>query len=276
MGRILRGKDEAVSVWLCIPSKRPPEEAEPILKKWRDMGYKIALMVDTPQEAAAKVHLADTIMSAPEGYRGYARSVNGLVAGIVANAITARGDDAEWFVCAGDDTLPDPNKRADKIAQECSEHFAQFRLGYGASSPQAMTAEQQATFGVMQPTGDPWEDSHPGEKRLIGRVAGSPWLGSEWCLRANQGKGPLWPEFFHMFADETLQCVAQQLGVVWQRDDLKHFHNHWGRPREGERVGRGDRMPEFLRKANSREEWLKSKAEFERLKAGGFAECLPL
>jgi hypothetical protein len=70
--------------------------------------------------------------------------------------------------------------------------------------------------------------------------------------------------------------IVKQLGVFWQRPDLTHFHDHWGRPREGETMGRKERMPDFLIKANSTDEWHKSKKEFERLKAGGFAECLPL
>jgi hypothetical protein len=36
-----------MSVWYCIPSKRPPEEAEKCLKLWRERGYKIALWVDS-------------------------------------------------------------------------------------------------------------------------------------------------------------------------------------------------------------------------------------
>jgi hypothetical protein len=295
-----------MSVWLCIPSKRPSEQAEPILAKWREMGYKIALVVDTPQEAAAKNHLADAIMSAPEGYRGYARSVNGLVAGIIANAITAHGDDAEWFVAAGDDTLPDPNKRADEIARECSEYFMAMNAetAYIFGEFDVYKTKRVATYGVMQPTGDPWADR---QGRIIERIAGSPWLGREWCLRANQRKGPVWPEFFHCWADETLQLVAQQLGVFWQRPDLTHLHNHWARPRGvcptckvegtfqcveghrgmygcpqcgksflGERIGQQSNMAGFLERAYSGEQTKLDKAEFDRLKAGGFKECLPL
>lgn len=33
-----------MSVWFCIPSARPAVEAEPVLAKWRTMGYKIALL----------------------------------------------------------------------------------------------------------------------------------------------------------------------------------------------------------------------------------------
>ena len=191
-------------------------------------------------------------------YTGYPEAVNFLAREVLSSVPWC-----DWIVAAGDDTLPDPNKSAEEIAEECSEHFA------GPHRP----GWPSGTFGVMQPTGDPWSDK---QGRIIERVAGSPWLGREWCLRANQGKGPLWPEFFHMFADETLQCVAQKLGVFWQRPDLTHLHHHWGRPKEGERLGNVENMPAFLKQANSCEEWLKSKREFERLKADGFRECIPL
>lgn len=256
-----------MSVWLTIPSKRSPEEAERVLSKWREMGYRVAIQRDG-DEVYNSCLVHNLLFWRP--YQGYAEAVNFLVANVLHLDATA-----EWFIAVGDDTLPDPNKRADEIAMECGFHFGAI---HGKVEGDYLL---QSTFGVMQPTGDPWEDNGPrgdgtGEKRLIRRVAGSPWLGREWCLRANKGKGPLWPNFFHMFADETLQCVAQKLGVFWQRDDLTHHHDHWGRPKPGERIGHISNMPEFLKQANSEEEWRKSKAEFERLKAGGFEECLPL
>lgn len=269
-----------MSVWLCIPSKRPPEEVDRVLNKWRERGYRIAIQRDCePGCENGGEGDGNNGITWLRPYRGYADAVNYL-----ARAILTLDSGCDWIVCAGDDTLPDPNKSADEIAEECSEHF----LGDGwvkhwvvgisedgliAKLFSAETTRARSTFGVMQPTGDDWSDK---QGRIIDRVAGSPWLGREWCLRANQGKGPLWPNFFHMFADETLQCVAQKLGVFWQRSDLTHLHSHWGRPRTGERIGQADRMPEFLKQANSGEEWNKSKAEFERLKAGGFAECMPL
>ena len=42
----------------------------------------------------------------------------------------------------------------------------------------------------------------------------------------NGGKGPLWPEYFHNWADEELQNVAIKLGCFWQRRDLIHYHQH--------------------------------------------------
>lgn len=73
-----------------------------------------------------------------------------------------------------------------------------------------------------------------------------------------------------MGEDEELQAVATKLGVFWQRPDLIHRHNHWGRPRKGEKMGLTSRMPPFLLRANSPEEWNKYKRIFAERKAAGF------
>ena len=159
-----------------------------------------------------------------------------------------------WVVCGGDDTLPDPNNHPDKIATECSAYFS-------------------GTLGVMQPTGDTWSDSMG---RIIERIAGSPWIGRSFALRANSGNGPWYPDYWHMFGDEHLQCVASKLGIFWQRPDLVHYHDHWGRPRPGEHGADINRMPDFLKEANSSTEWVRAKDLFERQRADGFIEALGL
>ena len=103
----------------------------------------------------------------------------------------------------------------------------------------------------------------------IDRICGSAWLGREWCLRINQGKGPLWPEYTHMFSDEELQNVAIKYGVFWQRPDLTHLHNHWGREPGGQ-------APEFLKRANSSAEWDAYKKLFRERRAAGFPGSEPL
>jgi hypothetical protein len=207
-----------------------------------------------------------------------------------------RYDDADWFVTGGDDVLPDPNKSAEEIARECSEHFAQLHMDYSEYEPpehadtgvhpftmqaRVMTGEQMQTFGVMQPTGhrygeDPTNPNPALRTAYIDRVAGSPWMGRSWCERINQGKGPLWPEFQHMHVDEALRAVAVKLGVYWERPDLIHFHNHWGLPHEGEKHGQASRMPEHLKKWNTPEHWRESKAILDRLKSEDFKSCMPL
>jgi hypothetical protein len=79
-----------------------------------------------------------------------------------------------------------------------------------------------------------------------------------------------------MGEDEELQHVAIKHGVFWQRPDLIHYHDHWGRAREGERLGQRDRMPQFLEKANSPEEWHKYKKLFSERLAAGFPGSDPL
>lgn len=225
--------------WLCIPSMR---DADSSVTAWEAKGYGIALFRDrgAPDAAADLLHQGD--------YPGYAKAVNLLAADVL------RADsDTLFIVAAGDDTFPD-SRDPDQIVDELTAHFC-------------------GTFGVCQPTGDSWADRNG---KLIERVAGSPFLGREWCLRANQGKGPLSPGFFHMWCDEALQETAKLLGVFWQRPDLTHHHEHWGRPRPGERIGQLDRMPKFLARANSTAQTNLDKAEFDRLKAGGFKECFPL
>ncbi len=118
----------------------------------------------------------------------------------------------------------------------------------------------------MQPTGDRWGDKNGA---YIDRVAGSAWIGREFCRRAYGGKGPMWHEYFHMFNDQELQEVAIKLGVFWQRPDLIQLHRHWGRgPENG--IGSAAKMPEFLRTANGPDNWRRMKGIFEARKAAGF------
>ena len=234
-----------MSVWLCIPSARPVAEVNARMEKWIAQGYRVLIQRDPGAGEPAGINVLI------REYRGYAEAVNFMVAGLLRYV-----PDCDWIVAAGDDTDPDPAKRADEIARECSDYFRKNVPHWCSHHP---------TFGVMQPTGDPWSDR---QGRIIERIAGSPWLGREWCRRAYGGKGPLWPEFYHCFGDEHLQNVAIKIGIFWQRPDLTHHHDNWARKRGDVRD-----MPEFLRIANSPEHWRESKAIFERLKAGGFAEA---
>ncbi len=243
-----------MSVWLCIPSARPVAEVNARMDKWRDMGYKIALWRDLPEDDV----IADQVLVGR--YPGYAVALNTLA------DVLRRDLRCDWIVAAGDDTDPDPAKRADEIARECSEYFAgrgpADRVDENTVSMSISEFEKSRTFGVMQPTGDPWAD-HQG--RIIERIAGSPWLGREWCRRAYAGKGPLWPEYTHCFADEELQLVAQRYGVFWPRPDLTQHHDNWARAR-----GNPADRPAFLDEANSPEHWRKYQALFNKRKAAGF------
>jgi hypothetical protein len=113
---------------------------------------------------------------------------------------------ADLACFGGDDMSPDPDHEPTVIAGECADHF-------------------KGTFGVMQPTGDRWSNSQ-GEA-YADKVAGSAWVGREFCERTYGGEGPFWHEYWHMCADNELLEVASKLGVFWQRPDLEHYHDHW-------------------------------------------------
>ena len=265
-----------MSVWYCIPSKRSPTEANICLDKWRAQGYKIALWRDSGDEPIA----CDLMISGE--YPGYAQAVNALCAEVLKS-----DPDCDWCVTGGDDIEPDPNQSAEEIARQCSEHFGK-PLGLPPepvreNRPDFLHAELQATsaylrinyslptFGVMQPTGDRFAQGS------IDRIAGSPWMGREWCERANGGQGPFWPEFTHMFGDEALQRTAQKLGVFWQRPDLIHLHHHFMRKSTDiNSPAVPTVIPPHLVEWNSQRHWNEMQAIFRRLEAHGFAPCMPL
>lgn len=221
-----------MKAWFCIPSARPAAEANKALRKWSDKGYGIALWRDDNTD----VPICNLLLTGK--YPGYAQAVNALAAEVLA-----QDPGCQFIVDGGDDTTPDPNHSPSEIAQQCVEHFG-------------------GTFGVMQPTGDRWANGS------IDRIAGSAWMGREWCERANQGLGPLWHEYFHNFVDDELQNVAIKLGVFWQRPDLIHHHEHWIRA-EAE-------MPQFLKKANSSDQWAHSQRLFNERRNSGFPGHAPL
>lgn len=241
-----------MSVWLTIPSARPPEEANPVLREWKRQGYGIALWRD---EYEPHCEPSDFVI-AKEGYPGYSRAINILI----RELLHARPD-SEWFVIGGDDTLPDPNLSAEEIALQCGAHFAElFTNAEGATYP--MTC----TFGVMQPTGDRFGGGQ------IDRICGSAWIGREFAQRVNRGNGPLWPEYTHMFPDEELQCVAQKYGVLWQRPDLVQLHKRFDRESDAIDAAPVDRpWPAHVKHDGyTREHWDKYDALFKKRRAEGF------
>lgn len=274
-----------MSVWLTIPSARPVNEVLPVVNAWRERGYRIALWCDFKGEATEDVsELCDRSVCQLE-YPGYAQAVNTLI-----RCILREDPNAEWFVIGGDDVHPDPNHSAEEIAQQCREHFATMHAGPEAEAEQPVDLDwmlneqytralfrgiRNATFGVMQPTGDRWGENpnHPRpdmRSAYIDRVAGSAWLGREFCRRVNQGNGPLWPEYQHMFVDEELRHVAVKLGIYWERRDLTHHHAHAGRvPNYTPEL-----IPEHLKKwtlgEQGRKHWRESEAIFFRRRDAGF------
>lgn len=235
-----------MSVWLAIPSARPNGGTIP---QWAARGYKIAVYTDALLPGGQIGGITPGVSLNPMSglYPGYAKAVNALCREILAN-----DPSAEFCIIGGDDTQPDLNHAPQEIAQQIIDHFG-------------------GTFAVCQPTGDRFAGGS------IDRIAGSAWMGREWCLRANQGAGPLWPELTHMFTDELLMCVAEKLGVYWRRPDLIHLHHHYMRQSSAlnsPAVGRP--IPDHLKQWSTQKHWDESKAIFERLKAQDFAPCTPL
>lgn len=271
-----------MSVWLTIPSARPPAEAEKCLALWRKQGYRIALWRDMPAWDAPSDPPCE-LMHVEPMYPGYAEAVNRLI-----SQVMALDPHAEWFVTGGDDVEPDLNHTADEIAGQCSgyfrglydgsdgrrrrlRHHLSYTKGVNTSEGWGALSDVAATFGVMQPTGDRFANGS------IDRIAGSPWIGREFARRMYGGNGPYWHEYRHMFLDEELQCVAEKHGVFWQRRDLIHLHQHFMRENahlESMAVKRD--IPPHLMEANSPEHWNKYQAIFKARKAAGFPGSEPL
>lgn len=272
------------NVWYCIPSKRPP--AESTVFEWLKAGYRVAVQRDEDEAPPAGITRDDPAFGGEKWpgvnvawrpYTGYAEAVNYLI-----KWAADIDSEARWFVTGGDDILPDPSRTPEQIAAECEKYFTDLHWRYWDEHPTSEAAraagaysERVSTFGVMQPIGDdfganPAAQDPAMRTPYIHRVAGSPWIGREFAERINGGNGPLWPEYWHCGEDEELQAVAIMLGVFWQRPDLTHKHMHWARPLPGERMAPASRMPAFLERANSAEEWRKYKALFNARKAAGF------
>ncbi len=249
-----------MSVWFCIPSIRPNGGTIPT---WRERGYNVAVLRQgEPIECELQIPTGE--------YKGWAASVN-----ILAKWVIEHDSSAEWIVSGGDDYEPDMAVGPNIISVQCTKYFGLF------GDPKISQPERM-TLGVMQPTGDRWGDSPAaraqyGENRgaYIDRIAGSPWMGREWCKRAYQGQGPMFGGYKHMYADEELKEVAEKLGVYWARRDLGQLHRHWGRKPDGEFASLTD-CPDFMQPYNTPQHWHESKKLFENRKAAGWPGSEPL
>jgi hypothetical protein len=208
-------------VWLAIPTANAPQCAV-TFADWKAMGYRTACLIDG---ATPIPDNADLVVRTPD-YGGYGWAVN-LLCRVLR--------DVPWVVTGGDDILPDLDHAPEAIARECEEHF-------------------NGTMGVMQPTGDPWNDN------CISKCAGSPWMGREFRLRANLGLGPYCEDYRQYYDDTELMNVCQRAGIFWQRPDLTHTHEHWTK----KKIPR----PAYLEKAAAGHD--RSKALFEKRRSEGF------
>jgi len=252
---------------LCIPSRRPAAEVGPRLVQWLEMGYSVAVARE-PEYGPVPCHM----MIPTWRHLGWGGAVD-----LLALQVLATDSRIDWIVTGGDDGLPDPGTSADDIAGQLTEHF-------------------KGTFGVMQPVGDRWGMGEcatckgagnitrvfgmnlmcahchgTGKSAYIDRVAGSPWMGREFCERMYHGGGPIYRGYGHMFDDQELQTVAEMLGVFQQRPDLTHVHEHWARARADQ-----SDMPAWAAQANSPEQWAYAQKLFETRRAAGFPGHEPL
>ena len=253
-----------MSVWLCIPSARPPEEAEKVLKLWRQRGYKIALWRDDGAWHNSDLS-ADTVFQ--DSYPGYAIAVNRLI-----EMSAERDPQAEWFVIGGDDVEPDAGHTAEEIEMQCSRYFGLQQERISKTSrleDRPTTIGPYSTMGVMQPTGDRFAQGS------IDKIAGSAWIGREFARRMYGGNGPLWSEYRRFYMDEELQAVAEQYGVFQQRRDLIHLHRHFMRVSDDvNSPAIVTPVPAHL--AHQEERWIPEQTIYRQRKALCFPESEPI
>lgn len=212
--------DTDLRVPVILPSANP-RMAQAHLPKWVAMGYRVVMFQDK-----VRFEIPGCEVYPAGSYIGYPAAINEMyqaVKGIAA---------APVVVLIGDDMDPDPFKSPAQIREEFLQKFPD-------------------TFGVMQPIGDTMDGTD--------RICGSPWVGRAYANRINQGRGPLWPEYFHFFADEEMFNVTMKLNCLWQRRDLSHYHNHWSRG--------GSRPPHM---AKAQERWDTDKGRHDDRKAKGY------
>lgn len=210
---------------VLLPSANP-EMARKHLPKWVSAGYRVIVLQDRVRFDVPGCEIVHS-----DVYNGYAWAVNKLY----REHPSVSG--AEVVVLIGDDMEPDPFKSPGEIRKEFLANFPD-------------------TFGVMQPIGD--------DLSGVDRICGSPWVGRSFASRINGGRGPLWEEYFHFFADEELFDVSTRLSCLWQRKDLSHYHDHWTRSRT---------RPPHLSKAQ--ENWDTDKSRHAKRKALGFPGSEP-
>src|SRR5580700_260947 len=132
------------SVWVTIPSARPPEVVAEWAKAWRERGYKIALWRDEAMHTGFDDAIDIVKFGGAAPYPGYANAVNNLVS-MVAEHVP----DSEWFIIGGDDVFPDPDHSAEEIAQQCREYFETVRVVRHFDDVGENYDKGSATFGVM-------------------------------------------------------------------------------------------------------------------------------
>lgn len=221
-----------MNVFVAMPVVKR-ERAIAAAERWTEQGYRMAFFQDAGTRAFTS-HM--TIFGE---YVGVYDAINRASRAAVL-------DGADVVLFAGDDMYPDPNHKADEIARD---YLIRFPDG----------------FGVMQPCGDPQGKDEKGVPAAA-RICGSPWYGQEWIRRAYGGQGPCDPRYWHFYGDESMKLVAEQLGVMWFRDDLFQDHAHWS-------FGRMPRQDYHIR---NQAHWDADRRLFLESKEAGFPEGEPI
>lgn len=212
-----------MNIFYAIPSANA-ERCTGTFAKWKDRGYHTAALIDGSSPSPGN---CDVLMRVDQ-YPGWPSAENMLMQHLVNE------HDAIICIGGGDDMWPDPHLTPDEIAAPYAEGFPNFD-------------------GVMQPTGDQYGE--------INNCCDSPWIGREWILNGNGGRGAFWPEYQHFFCTAELQIVTTKLGKFWQRPDIIQYHDHF--------IRNGSAMTDYQERARSGP-WSKDQQLFERRKEMGF------
>lgn len=180
-------------VYFAIPSAHP-ERCRATLLAWRERGYGTIVLADAGTTRHDDAFGADFVVRV-QTYDGWPASVNALCRDALPKQCGV-------IVTGGDDVLPDPGHTAEQLERQFLGRFPD-------------------TFGVMQPRGDAF--------MAADQYCGSPFIGRGWFESMYNGSGALYPRYRHNYADNELQWLARGMGVLWDRPDLTHRHEHFSR-----------------------------------------------
>lgn len=229
MSEALRASEHVVP-YLC-PVKRHAV-AKFSLDRWRQMGYYPVVLLDGDDLNEQDLGGPPMLVSRPflpQCWPGYPSAINAMLASALQDFPAAR-----VFVIGGEDMHPEPRVKAATLAELFLSYF-------------------RDTFGVMQPTGDPYGNTL--------NICGSPWVGRALAEAACANGGVFHPGYWHYYADQELHDVLALRGLLQKQSKITQYHAHWGRSQNPQR-------PPHLHRAGEQER--EDKALFERRKAERF------
>jgi hypothetical protein len=184
------------NLWAIFPSGNSTQ-AQTCTNAWRDAGYRVAVLIDEGQSSVDCDHL---IIEA--NYTGTASSLNRL-----ASHCWQQGADA--VACVNDDMFPGSGAEAANVSHVITQFMPDL-------------------LGVIHSLGDYYD--------ALAWCCPHPIIGREYGLKANQGLGIFWPQYFHLFCDQELKDVATKYGLLHQTPSITIEHRHYSR-------GHADNLP---------------------------------